>query len=195
MRTAGTRVSALRCCRARSRTRCPSPAAAPAAPAPCYARKPLLCWLTSDARRAAGLLDEPIIDGHNRALLAYIGTHGWGGGGGEEFKYKEKRGGALWPDEECDLGSMAPDSSGKIRGQYPSEMGKADPFTDYRLPCTREAHYNDGASDDNGGYRGGDRKLGALHFSDPVLMGKYNFSAVLHWWNHDCECSNSGLGL
>ncbi len=125
------------------------------------------------------LLDDSIVDGHNRALLAYLGTAGWGG------MHIHRKGGSLWPDEECDLGSMAPDISGKIRGEYPSELGKTDPFTNYRLPCMRELHYNDGDNQDNGGYKSGSIGDGALHFSDPVLMGKYNFTAVMHWWNHD----------
>ena len=76
------------------------------------------------------LLDDPVIDGHNRALMAYLGTGGTGGDFGR------------WPDEACEFpNSKFPDEHGKMRGQYPSEPGKAYPFESYRLPCMRELNY------------------------------------------------------
>jgi hypothetical protein len=121
------------------------------------------------------LLDDPVVDGHNRALMAYLGTAGTTGSSG------------LWPDEACELGSPFPDSSGRVLGRYPSEPGKEYPFESYRLPCMRELHYKNGDyhenEDDLSETRG--EVYGSSHFSDPVLMGKYNFSAVMHWHNHD----------
>ena len=130
------------------------------------------------------LLGDPIVDGHNRALMAYLGTAGTTGSSGS---WAEEGATGTWPDEECELGSMFPDSSGNIQGHYPSEPGKEYPFESYRLPCMRQLHYmKDDYHEDEADFtevRGG--TYGTSHFSDPVLMGKYNFSAVLHWHNHD----------
>jgi len=76
------------------------------------------------------VLEDPIIDGHNRVLLAYLGLDAW-------------HRNAYYPDAECELSSMWPDAAGKVRGQFPSELGKAAPLTNWQLPCIRDLHYSE----------------------------------------------------
>ena len=122
------------------------------------------------------ILADPIVDGHNRVLLAYMGLGTWNG---RDCLEEGKKCDSLYPDAECELGSTWVDSTGKVYGQTPSENGKAPPLTNYRLPCIRDLHH---------GRRGGgevetegDREATS---SDGVFR-EYNFSAVVQWANHD----------
>lgn len=78
---------------------------------------------------------------------------------------------------------MHADADGKVRGQYPAENGKVAPFESYRIPCTRDLYYY--GKDPDPDLDLGEGAAGSLHFSKPVLTGKYNFSAVMHWHAHD----------
>lgn len=121
------------------------------------------------------VLDDPIIDGHNRVLLAYLGVDAYSR--------------ATYPDAECELSSMWPDGDGKIRGHYPSELGKAEPLTNWRLPCIRDLHYGrrgGAARDASEEERERVNTFGdlAATSTDGVFQA-YNFSAVLQWAAHD----------
>ena len=84
------------------------------------------------------ILADPIVDGHNRVLLAYMGLGTWNG---RDCLEEGKKCDSLYPDAECELGSTWVDSTGKVYGQIPSENGKAPPLTNYRLPCIRDLHH------------------------------------------------------
>jgi hypothetical protein len=109
------------------------------------------------------IVQDPMLDGHNRVLLGYVGVAGWAGGTGH------LTGATAYPHEEtCEFPS--------VDGRYPSQLVETGPFAGYRMPCPREHEYDDGTQMG---------RLGGEAFSGPVLKDRYNFSAVMHWYTHD----------
>ncbi len=108
------------------------------------------------------IVQDPMLDGHNRVLMGYFGVAGWKGGTGQT-------GATSYPHEStCDFPRAA--------GRYPSSLTTAGPFAGYRMPCPRDHEYDDGEPMG---------RLGGEAFSGPVLKGRYNFSTVMHWYTHD----------
>ncbi len=127
------------------------------------------------ARLYSDVQADPLVDGHNRVLLAYAGTYGWGSNAGH------------WPTSECQMGNMFLDKFGKIQGEHPFARASADEWKNYELPCDRTHGHCDTTLTFDGSCGSATEAAheGSEHFATPILEGRYNFSAVMHWFNHD----------